>query len=75
MLKYSFGPGKPIRDQLSLQRAAISTSPGRKDIHIDSEMATFHMRCLTLNDFENWMAIFRFFESLFWLHTPNELIS
>ncbi|KIL70627.1 hypothetical protein M378DRAFT_65993 [Amanita muscaria Koide BX008] len=61
MLKYSFGPEKPVRDQLALQRAAISTTPGRKDIHVDSDMATFHIRCLTAEDFEAWMAAFRKF--------------
>ncbi|KAF8633976.1 hypothetical protein AX15_001154 [Amanita polypyramis BW_CC] len=60
-LKYSFGPGKPIRDQMSLTRAAISTSPGRKDIHVDSATATFHLKCLTMDDFETWMEFFRKF--------------
>ncbi|KAK2461755.1 hypothetical protein APHAL10511_006218 [Amanita phalloides] len=58
-LKYSFGPGKPIRDQLSLAQAAISTSHGRKDIHIDSSITTFHLKCLTTDDFETWITHFR----------------
>ncbi|KAF8640781.1 hypothetical protein AX17_000430 [Amanita inopinata Kibby_2008] len=60
-LAYSFDLGKPIRDQLSLHRAAISTSLGRKDIHIDSNTATFHLKCLTTDDFQMWMAVLRRF--------------
>jgi hypothetical protein len=61
LLSYSFEPGKPSRDQLSLPNAAISTYPGRKDIHIDSSNATFHLKSLSLEDFNKWMAAFRKF--------------
>lgn len=60
-LAYSFEPGQPIRDDISLQHAAISTEPGRKDIHIDSNAATFHIKCLSSEDFEIWMKAFRKF--------------
>ncbi|KAI0651676.1 Oxysterol-binding protein-domain-containing protein [Trametes meyenii] len=59
LLSYSFEPGQPPRDQLLLTQAAISTSPGRRDIHIDSHNATFHIKCLTEEDFDKWMAAFR----------------
>lgn len=58
-LAYAFEPGQPIRDDISLQHAAISTAPGRKDIHIDSNAATFHIKCLSSEDFEIWMKAFR----------------
>ncbi|KAF7982052.1 hypothetical protein HWV62_30330 [Athelia sp. TMB] len=61
LLSYSFDRGKPTRDQLAVPHAAISTSPGRKDIHIDSQNATFHLRCLSTDDFDKWMAGFRQF--------------
>lgn len=59
VLAYSFEPGQPVRDQILLTNAAISTAPGRKDIHLDSETATFHIKCLSNEDFEGWMAVFR----------------
>ncbi|KAF5377565.1 hypothetical protein D9615_005220 [Tricholomella constricta] len=64
ILSYSFEPGQPVRDQVSLHHAAISTAPGRKDIHVDSNTATFHMKCLSTDDFDMWMAAFRKFISL-----------
>ncbi|KAJ7630685.1 oxysterol binding protein [Roridomyces roridus] len=69
ILEYSFDVGQPVRDQVSSHRAAISTAPGRKDIHIDSSSAdaqrehaqTWHLRCLSTDDFEQWMTAFRRF--------------
>ncbi|KAG7450300.1 uncharacterized protein BT62DRAFT_943202 [Guyanagaster necrorhizus] len=61
LLSYSFEPGQPTRDQISLHHAAISTAPGRKDIHLDSNTATFHIKCLNTDDFNQWMAAFRIF--------------
>ncbi|EPQ60901.1 hypothetical protein GLOTRDRAFT_135500 [Gloeophyllum trabeum ATCC 11539] len=63
LLCYSFEPGKPIRDQIPLHTAAISSTPGRKDITIDSSRATFHIKCLTTEDFTKWMTAFRKFIS------------
>ncbi|XP_006454509.1 hypothetical protein AGABI2DRAFT_114262 [Agaricus bisporus var. bisporus H97] len=63
LLQYSFEPARPVRDQLSLHNAAISTAPGRKDIHIDSGTATFHIKCLSTSDFDTWMRAFRTFIS------------
>jgi hypothetical protein len=59
ILEYAFEPGQPVRDQVSLYHAAVSTSAGRKDIHVDSNTATFHIKCLSTQDFEMWMAAFR----------------
>ncbi|KAJ7071280.1 oxysterol binding protein [Mycena amicta] len=62
ILAYSFNNGQPVRDQLSLHNSAISTAPGRKDmIHIDSNTGTFHLKCLTSEDFDLWMSAFRRF--------------
>lgn len=61
LLSYSFEPGKPSRDQLSVPHAAVSTYPGRKDIHIDSVHATFHLKCLSSEDFNKWMIAIRRF--------------
>ncbi|KZP32327.1 hypothetical protein FIBSPDRAFT_812623 [Athelia psychrophila] len=61
LLSYSFDRGKPTRDHLSVPHAAVSTYPGRKDVHIDSQSATFHLRCLTVDDFNKWMTAFRTF--------------
>ncbi|KZT06798.1 uncharacterized protein LAESUDRAFT_725561 [Laetiporus sulphureus 93-53] len=60
-LSYSFEPGQPSRDQVFLPQAAICSTPGRKDIHIDSGNATFHIKCLSEQDFDMWMAAFRKF--------------
>ncbi|KAL6304262.1 Oxysterol-binding protein-domain-containing protein [Sparassis latifolia] len=61
LLSYSFEPGQQTRDQIQLKQAAISTSPGRKDIHIDSNNATFHIKCLSQPDFHMWIGAFRQF--------------
>ncbi|TCD67530.1 hypothetical protein EIP91_012284 [Steccherinum ochraceum] len=60
-LAYSFHPNLPIRDHIQLNHAAISSAPGRKDIHIDSNTATFHIKCLSQEDFTKWMSAFRKF--------------
>lgn len=59
ILSYSFAPGDPARDEILLAQAAISTAPGRKDIHVDSNTATFHIKCLSMDDFDMWMGAFR----------------
>ncbi|KAH9944530.1 Oxysterol-binding protein-domain-containing protein [Epithele typhae] len=59
VLSYSFEPGQPQRDQILLSQAAVATAPGRRDIHIDSHTGTFHIRCLSREDFEMWMGAFR----------------
>ncbi|TFK40958.1 Oxysterol-binding protein-domain-containing protein [Crucibulum laeve] len=64
LLAYSFEPGAPVRDQIFLHHAAISTAQGRKDIHVDSSTATFHIKCLSTADFNTWMTAFRRFISL-----------
>lgn len=61
VLSYSFDPKHPSRDEIFLPNAAISTAPGRKDIHIDSNNATFHVKCLSADDFNTWMFAFRKF--------------
>ncbi|KAI0271494.1 Oxysterol-binding protein-domain-containing protein [Gloeopeniophorella convolvens] len=61
ILEYSFEPGKPARDQLSVSQAAISTARSAKDIHIDAERAIFHIKCLDAEEFDAWMAAFRNF--------------
>ncbi|KIY45365.1 hypothetical protein FISHEDRAFT_66949 [Fistulina hepatica ATCC 64428] len=61
ILSYAFEPGQPTRDSVLLQQAAISTSPFRKDIHIDANTALFHIKCLSADDFNQWMAAFRKF--------------
>lgn len=61
LLVYSFEPGQPVRDQVSLYHAAVATVAGRKDIHVDSNNATFHIKCLSAQDFDMWMASFRRF--------------
>ena len=38
---------------------AQSQTPARKEIHIDSGNATFHIRCLNTPDFEGWMSALR----------------
>ncbi|KAJ3718261.1 oxysterol binding protein [Lentinula raphanica] len=63
ILCYSFEPGQPIRDQIHLPNAAISTATGRKDIHVDSDRATFHLKCLSTEDFTQWMGAFRKFSA------------
>ncbi|KAF8912866.1 oxysterol binding protein [Gymnopilus junonius] len=64
LLSYAFEPGQPVRDQIILHDAAISTALGRKDVHIDSSTATFHIRCLSTDDFNSWMSAFRKFISV-----------
>ncbi|KAI0048392.1 hypothetical protein FA95DRAFT_1558038 [Auriscalpium vulgare] len=61
LLCYSFEPGKPFRDQVIVPQAAISTIRGAKDIHVDTNQATFHIKCLNTEDFDGWMAAFRQF--------------
>lgn len=59
LLEYSFDPEKAARDQMYLTQAAITTTPGHKDIHLDGSTAMFHVKCLTGEDFEKWMAALR----------------
>ncbi|KAG0709077.1 Oxysterol-binding protein-domain-containing protein [Suillus ampliporus] len=54
-------PKRPIRDQIFLPHAALSTAIGRKDIHVDSSNATFHIKCLTADDFNTWLTAIRQF--------------
>lgn len=61
ILSYSISPKHPVRDQIAIPHAALSTAVGRKDIHVDSSNATFHIKCLTTEDFNTWMAAFRKF--------------
>lgn len=61
ILSYSLSPKHPVRDQIAIPHAALSTAEGRKDIHVDSNNATFHIKCLTTEDFNTWMAAFRKF--------------
>jgi oxysterol-binding protein-related protein 3/6/7 len=75
LLEYSFEPGKPIRDELFIPSAAISTTPGHRDIHLDGDNAIFHVKCLTTEDFNKWMAAFRCVDGV-WeglLLTPGHL--
>ncbi|KAF8559281.1 oxysterol binding protein [Imleria badia] len=58
-LSYSLDPKRPVRDQIFLPHAALSTVVGRKDIHIDSSTATFHIKCLSSEDFNTWISAFR----------------
>ncbi|OAX32717.1 hypothetical protein K503DRAFT_776361 [Rhizopogon vinicolor AM-OR11-026] len=55
-LSPSVDPKRPIRDQIFLPHAALSTAVGRKDINVDSSNATFHIKCLTTNDFNAWLT-------------------
>lgn len=59
ILSYSISPKHPVRDQIAIPHAALSTAVGRKDIHVDSSNATFHIKCLSIEDFNTWMAAFR----------------
>lgn len=61
ILSYSISPKHPVRDQIAIPHAALSTALGRKDIHVDSSNATFHIKCLSIEDFNTWMAAFRKF--------------
>ncbi|KAI9512618.1 Oxysterol-binding protein-domain-containing protein [Russula earlei] len=61
LLSYSFGPGKPVRDELSMSQAALSSATRSQDIHIDTEMATFHIKCFNSEDFNAWMTALRNF--------------
>ena len=58
-LSYSLQPGQPIRDQILLHNAALSSSPSNRYIHVDTERSTFHMRGMTQLGYENWMTALR----------------
>jgi len=58
-LSYSLQPGQPIRDQILLHNAALSSSPSNRYIHVDTERSTFHMRGMTQAAYENWMTALR----------------
>ncbi|KAG6842480.1 hypothetical protein C0991_000006 [Blastosporella zonata] len=75
ILSYSFEPGQPVRDQVTLHHAAITTAPGRKDIHIDSNTATFHIKCLSADDFNMWMSACRLDRARITTQSVKELTS
>ena len=58
-LSYSFDPGKPVRDELSVSQAAMTFVASSKDVHIDTATATFHMKCLNAEDYETWKKALR----------------
>ena len=60
LLVYSFEPGQPVRDHLFVGQAALASGgPGRKDIHLDANNATFHMKALSTQEYEQWMTSLR----------------
>ncbi|KAG8999859.1 hypothetical protein FRB94_005884 [Tulasnella sp. JGI-2019a] len=63
LLSYATHPGGPIRDQITLRLASISSlaDQNARSIHIDSGTATFHLKALGPNDYALWMAAFRRF--------------
>ncbi|KAG8976696.1 hypothetical protein FRB90_009059, partial [Tulasnella sp. 427] len=63
VIAYSFEPGAPIRDQITLKLASITSSANDKSraIHIDSTNATFHLKALSPTDFALWMSALRKF--------------
>ncbi|KAG8864202.1 hypothetical protein FRB96_006023 [Tulasnella sp. 330] len=63
LLSYSASPGGPVRDQMSLRLASISSSAeeSSRSIHIDSGMDTFHLKALNPNDYTQWMTALRRF--------------
>ncbi|KAG9044126.1 hypothetical protein FS837_008740 [Tulasnella sp. UAMH 9824] len=63
VISYSFEPGAPIRDQIPLKLASISSSANDKSraIHIDSATATFHLKALGPTDYALWMSALRRF--------------
>jgi hypothetical protein len=71
VLEYAFEPHKPARDHLLMQSAAISSSPGHKDIHLDASNATFHVKCLTMEDFQMWMTALRYVTFLCVRYNPT----
>lgn len=66
-----------LLDRLQYQMNRVSITPSsfaqvaqrlvsaRKEIHIDSSNATFHIRCLNTSDFEGWMSALRCAEHSF----------
>jgi oxysterol-binding protein-related protein 3/6/7 len=42
-----------------MSQAAISSASRSKDIHIDTDKATFHIKCFNTEDFDAWMTAFR----------------
>ncbi|KAG8976822.1 hypothetical protein FRC05_003172 [Tulasnella sp. 425] len=63
VISYSFEPGAPIRDQIALKLASITSSSNDKSraIHIDSATATFHLKALGPTDYALWMSALRRF--------------
>lgn len=74
LLSYAFEHGQPVRDQVYLNHAAIAADQGRKEIHIDSNTATFHIKCLSNDDFDNWMTVFRLSSSKNLLNFQADLV-
>jgi hypothetical protein len=42
-----------------MPQAALSSAGRSKDIHIDTEKATFHIKCMNTEDFDTWMTALR----------------
>ncbi|KAG8932424.1 hypothetical protein FRC02_001160 [Tulasnella sp. 418] len=63
ILSYSFEPGAPVRDQITLRLASISSSANERSrsIHIDSGTSTFHLKALTRTEYALWMSALRRF--------------
>ena len=59
ILSYSYQHGGTTRDQIAMADASLSSSATRKDIHIDSGSATFHIKALKQEDFDIWMTALR----------------
>lgn len=54
-----FRPLQVLHCSASFADKKLDIGSGRKDIHIDSN-TTFHLKCLSADDFNKWMSAFRF---------------
>ncbi|KAG8895866.1 hypothetical protein FRB99_000307 [Tulasnella sp. 403] len=63
ILSYAFQPSAPIRDQITLRLASITSSANERSraIHIDSAAVTFHLKALGPTDYTIWMSALRRF--------------
>jgi len=61
LLNYYASRNSPSRGSIDVKRSAISRSPNRRIITIDSSEVTFHLKALSSEDFDLWTNVINTF--------------
>ncbi|WFD29680.1 Oxysterol-binding protein 3 [Malassezia sp. CBS 17886] len=60
-LSYSLDPEKPPRDVIDVPHASVSSDKRHFTVHVDSGSSIFHLKMLSIEEFETWRNMLRKF--------------